>query len=56
MASKGLELCDIKFEFGKDENGEILLADEISGGTMRVFSNGKSVSPLELAKLTLGNQ
>jgi len=55
LASKGLELCDIKFEFGKDEDGEILLADEISGGTMRVFSNGKSVTPLELAKLVLGD-
>lgn len=35
----GLELVDIKFEFGIDsETGELLLADEISPDTMRVWS------------------
>jgi len=50
LSTRGLELCDIKLEFGKDNNGEIMLIDEVSGGNMRVFDNGKSVSPLELSK------
>jgi len=50
IAGKGLELCDIKLEFGKDENGNIMLIDEISGGNMRVLENKKAVLPLELSK------
>ena len=50
MAEKNLELCDIKLEFGKDVNGEIMLIDEISGGNMRVMENGKTISPLELSQ------
>ena len=50
MAAKGLELCDMKLEFGKDENGEIMLIDEISGGNMRVMENGKTLHPLNLSK------
>jgi len=50
LAEKGLELCDIKLEFGKDKNGEIILIDEISGGNMRVLDNGSIVSPLDLSK------
>jgi len=50
LAKIGLELCDIKLEFGKDKNGEIMLIDEISGGNMRVWENGKSVPPLELSR------
>ncbi len=54
LASKGMELYDIKFEFGKvGEEGQIVLIDEISGGNMRVYQNGKKVSPLELEKLIL---
>ena len=49
LAMKNLELCDIKLEFGRDKNGEIMLIDEISGGNMRVWENGKSVSPLDLS-------
>ena len=50
LAEKGMELCDIKLEFGKDSDGEIMLIDEISGGNMRVMEGGKSVPPLELSK------
>jgi len=50
LASKNLELCDIKLEFGKDNNGNIILIDEISGGNMRVMENGKTISPLDLSK------
>ena len=50
LAKKNLELCDIKLEFGKDINGEIMLIDEISGGNMRVMENGETISPLELSE------
>jgi len=50
LAEKGMELCDIKLEFGKDRHGKIMLIDEISGGNMRVLENGHPVSPLELSK------
>ena len=52
LALKGLELYDIKLEFGH-VNGEITLIDEISGGNMRVYKNGKTVDPMELVKLVL---
>ena len=49
LAAKGLELYDIKLEFGRDgETGEIMLIDEISGGNMRVYQNGTYIEPLEL--------
>jgi len=51
LAEKNLELWDIKLEFGKDPNGEIILIDEISGGNMRVKRDGVTVSPLELSAL-----
>jgi len=49
LAKKGLELCDIKLEFGHDADGKIMLIDEFSAGIMRVRENGISVSPLDLA-------
>ncbi|WP_445490056.1 phosphoribosylaminoimidazolesuccinocarboxamide synthase [Niallia sp. 03133] len=33
----GIQLIDFKLEFGKDKNGEILLADEISPDTCRLW-------------------
>lgn len=49
LASKGLELYDIKFEFGRDvKTNEIILIDEISGGNMRVYHDGQSLSPIEI--------
>jgi len=54
LATFGLELCDIKLEFGYDiATGEILLIDEISAGNMRVRENGVAVQPLELAQKVL---
>lgn len=45
----GLELYDIKLEFGLDkETGELMLIDEISGGNMRLYADGKYIEPLEL--------
>lgn len=50
MQAKGLELYDLKLEFGVDqETGEILLIDEISGGNMRVYQNGQYIEPMSLA-------
>jgi len=52
LAEKGLELYDIKFEFGRiGEDQHIALIDEISGGNMRAYQNGRRVEPLELEKL-----
>jgi len=52
LAKKNLELYDIKLEFGRNKNtGEIMLIDEISGGNMRVYNEGKSIEPLELEQM-----
>ena len=49
FAEKGLELYDLKLEFGK-VNGEITLIDEISAGVVRVYKGDVWVQPLDLAK------
>lgn len=54
LGKKGLELYDIKLEFGRN-NGKIILIDEISAGNMRVYKNGKIVEPLELVRLVLND-
>ena len=51
MKEKGLDLYDIKFEFGFDKNGDVLLIDEIASGNMRVYKDGEYVEPLKLSKL-----
>lgn len=54
LAKKGIELYDIKFEFGRvGEDKQIVLIDEISGGNMRAYKNGKYIEPLELEKMIL---
>lgn len=53
LAKKGIELYDIKLEFGRC-NGEVTLIDEISGGNMRAYKDGKIVDPIELVTLILG--
>ncbi|NLO21534.1 MAG: phosphoribosylaminoimidazolesuccinocarboxamide synthase [Syntrophomonadaceae bacterium] len=54
LAKKDIELYDIKFEFGRvGQAGEIALIDEISGGNMRAFKDGKHIQPLDLAHLML---
>jgi phosphoribosylaminoimidazole-succinocarboxamide synthase len=52
LAKIGLELWDIKFEFGYN-NDEVILIDEIASGNMRVYKDGKIVDPIELTKLIL---
>ncbi len=49
LAAKGLDLYDIKLEFGRSaETGDVILIDELSGGNMRVFNGDQSVYPLDL--------
>ncbi|HEY4567236.1 MAG TPA: phosphoribosylaminoimidazolesuccinocarboxamide synthase [Savagea sp.] len=48
LAKKGLELYDIKLEFGRDSEGRLMLIDEISGGNMRVYDGDTYVEPLDL--------
>lgn len=51
LAEKGLVLYDIKFEFGYDKDGKVMLIDEIASGNMRVYKDGKYIEPMELSKL-----
>ena len=51
LKAKGLELYDIKFEFGYDDKGNVMLIDEIASGNMRVYKDGKYVDPMTLNKL-----
>ena len=48
LAAKGLELYDIKFEFGYDPEGRVMLIDEVASGNMRVYKNGEYIDPMTL--------
>ena len=52
LKSIGLDLWDIKFEFGYN-GGEVILIDEIASGNMRVYKGDTIVEPVELTKLIL---
>ena len=49
----GLDLWDIKFEFGYTKEGEVVLIDEIASGNMRVYEGDTIVEPVELTKKIL---
>ena len=51
LKEKGLDLYDIKFEFGYDPNGNVMLIDEIASGNMRVYKDGEYIDPMTLSKL-----
>ena len=51
LAARGLELYDIKFEFGYDADGNVMLIDEIASGNMRVYRGGEYIQPMDLAAL-----
>ncbi|AAO35743.1 phosphoribosylaminoimidazolesuccinocarboxamide synthase [Clostridium tetani] len=54
LSKKGIELYDIKLEFGRiDEDNHIALIDEISGGNMRAYKDGEYIEPLDLEKLII---
>ena len=38
-------LYDIKFEFGYDADGKVMLIDEVASGNMRVYKDGKYIDP-----------
>ena len=51
LKAKGLDLYDIKFEFGYDPQGNVMLIDEIASGNMRVYRNGEYIEPMALSEL-----
>ncbi len=51
LKEKGLDLYDIKFEFGYDAEGNVMLIDEIASGNMRVYKDGEYIDPMTLNKL-----
>lgn len=57
LSLKGIELYDIKLEFGRvDKDKQIVLIDEISGGNMRAYKDGNYIEPLDLERMmVVGN-
>ena len=51
LAAKGMELYDIKFEFGYAPDGSVMLIDEVASGNMRVYKDGQYIDPMTLNKL-----
>ena len=51
LAEKGMELYDIKFEFGYDPEGRVMLIDEIASGNMRAYKDGEYLQPMALSEL-----
>ena len=51
LLKKDLVLYDIKFEFGYNKDGEVILIDEIASGNMRVYKNGEYIDPMTLSEL-----
>ena len=51
MAARGMELYDIKFEYGYDAEGKVMLIDEIASGNMRVYKDGRYIDPMTLSAL-----
>ncbi len=51
LKEKGLVLYDIKFEFGYDKDGKVMLIDEIASGNMRVYKDGQYIDPMTLSEL-----
>ena len=52
LKEKGIDLYDIKFEFGY-HNGEVILIDEIASGNMRCYKDGKKLDPMDLTAMIL---
>ncbi|MNZ44201.1 Phosphoribosylaminoimidazole-succinocarboxamide synthase [compost metagenome] len=56
LSKNGIELYDIKLEFGRIKDGQVVLIDEISGGNMRAYKDGVYIEPLELEKMMLSSE
>lgn len=54
FAKYGLDLWDMKFEFGIDEEGKVYLGDEISPDTMRLRKSGE-IFDKDIYRRDLGN-
>lgn len=50
LSARGMDLYDIKFEFGYVGN-EVILIDEIASGNMRVYKDGQYMEPMTLSEL-----
>ncbi len=53
LKKRGLELYDIKYEFGF-YGDDVLLIDEIASGNMRVYEEGNYVDPISLTNKIIG--
>jgi phosphoribosylaminoimidazole-succinocarboxamide synthase len=54
LLKKDIELYDIKLEFGRiGDEQHIALIDEISGGNMRAYKDGRAIEPIELERIIL---
>ena len=51
MKARGMVLYDIKFEYGYDAEGKVMLIDEIASGNMRVYKDGEYIDPMTLSRL-----
>ena len=51
LKEKGMVLYDIKFEYGYDANGDVMLIDEVASGNMRVYKDGEYIAPMVLSEL-----
>ena len=51
LKEKGMVLYDIKFEFGYDADGNVMLIDEVASGNMRVYKDGQYIDPMTLSEL-----
>ena len=51
LKEKGMDMYDIKFEFGYDPEGKVMLIDEVASGNMRVYKDGQYIDPMSLNKL-----
>ena len=51
LKARGLDLYDIKFEFGYAADGSVMLIDEVASGNMRVYRDGQYIEPMTLSQL-----
>lgn len=51
LKAKGLDLYDIKFEYGYGPDGSVMLIDEIASGNMRVYKDGEYIDPMTLSEM-----
>ncbi len=55
LSQVGLRLVDFKLEFGRTDDGDILIADEISGDTMRVWDESGGSLDKDVFRKDKGN-